>query len=109
MRGEGFAVDLEKRIRHGILLRMGDYRSSGEVELHADFAESRTSHDCSESSLLFGIEHEKPTSAGADEFAAESAVGDRKRIQLIDFTAAHPRRPLLLVLPVNIHYLGEFP
>ena len=59
---------------------MGHYRGSGKIELHADFAESRASHDRSEPSLLLGVEHEKPASTGTDEFAAESAVGDRKLI-----------------------------
>src|SRR5271163_2223626 len=86
---------------------MGHHRGSSKVELHADFAESGASHDCSESSLLFGVEHEKTTPSCADEFAAERAVGDRELIQPIDLAAAHTGRPFLLVLPVNIHHLRK--
>ena len=101
MHGKRLAVDFEQRFRHGlrdrpkagreaagenrnrqqcIPLRMSHHRGSGKVELHADFAKSRVPHDSAKAGLLFCVEHEKSASAGADEFAAERAVGDRQFI-----------------------------
>src|SRR5258706_2811364 len=82
-------------------------RGSGKVKLHTDFTESRTSHDCSEASLLFSIEHEKCAADGANKFAAERAISSREFVQLVDFAATHARRSFLLVLPVHIHQITE--
>src|SRR5258706_10844379 len=48
----------QSRIQEGILLRMRHHRGTSKVKLHTDFTESRTSHDRSQASLLFRVEHE---------------------------------------------------
>src|ERR1039458_1125254 len=105
MLGKGLAVHLEQRLRHGlcngpqagsepacenrnrrqwiqqgVLLRMCHNCGSGKVKLHTNLAKSGASHDCAKASLLFRIEHEKSTSAGAYEFAAERSIGSREFI-----------------------------
>src|ERR1700722_13650726 len=82
-------------------------RSSGKVKLQTDLAKPRMPHDRPEASFLFGVEHEKSASAGADKFASESAISSREFIEPIDLAAAHAGGSLFLVLPMHVHQIGE--
>ena len=57
--------------------------------------------------LSLGVEHQEPSSTGADQLAAEGAVRHGAIVPLIDFCIAHAHAALLLALPVDVHQAAE--
>src|SRR5215472_17877694 len=87
----------------------GHERSAFKIEAHAHFAQTGLPHHAAQAGLVFGVEHEETTAAGADEFSAERAVSASQFIALVDAGVRHRAGTLLLELPVLVHDFGESP
>src|ERR1022692_2245287 len=77
------------------------------VEAEPDFLQSLLAHGVAQPGLVSSVEHQEPSSTGADQLAAQGAVRHGAIVPLIDFCAAHARAALLLALPVDIHQAAE--
>src|SRR5712671_1658036 len=91
----------------GHLVMRNDSRAI-KVEMESNFFQSAFSHGVAEPGFFAGIEHQKTSASGADELAAQRAVGHRNGVPFIDFPVAHFRTPLFLVFPVSVHEPAEF-
>src|ERR1035441_9224445 len=77
------------------------------VEAEPDFLQSLLAHGMAQPGLVSGIEHQEPSSTGADQLAAEGTVRHGAIVPLIDLCTAHALAALLLVLPVDVHQSAE--
>ena len=57
--------------------------------------------------LSLGVEHQEAAAAGADELAAERAVGHGVVVPVVDLRLLMPGAARLLALPVDVHQPGE--
>ena len=57
---------------------------AGEVEAEAHFPQARARHDRAEPRLVLGVEQQETAAAGADQLAADGAVGPRQIVVVVD-------------------------
>src|SRR5581483_8101332 len=72
-------------------------------ESKTDFGQTFLAHGMTKPGFIFGIEHQKPAAACADQLSAKCAVCHRAIVKLVDMLIAHLRRTLFFLLPMNIH------
>src|SRR5664280_815692 len=77
------------------------------VEAEPDCLESLLAHGVAQPGLVSGVEHQEPSSTGANQLATQGAVRHGAIVPLIDGCAAHALAALLLALPVDIHQTAE--
>ena len=87
---------------------LDDHFRTFELEAEADFLQAFFTHRVAEAFLVAGVEHQEAATAGADEFAAQRAVGHGVVIPVIDLLVAHAFGAGLFTLPVGIHQPCKF-
>ena len=78
------------------------------IEFEPDLLEADASHGGAEFGFVVGVKEEEAAAAGADEFAAEGAIGHGEIVCVVDGGIAHAAGALFLALPVDVHEAGEF-
>src|SRR6185369_15419443 len=75
-----------------------------EIKAEPDLLEPSLAHGVAEFGFfLFGVKHEEPSAAGADEFAAQSAVGPGQFVPLVNLRVAHAAAADPFALPMFVH------
>src|SRR3954454_11724343 len=79
-----------------------------EIKTETHFLQSRLPHGMPQLRLVFlGVEHQEAAAAGADQLAAERAVGAREIVPFVDLRIAHAATARLLALPMLVHQPRE--
>src|SRR5260370_25728908 len=85
------------------------YLGPFKVKTEPDFSQACLEHGAAQTSLVFGVEEQEASAAGANQLAGEGAIRQRQSVPGVDLTIAHVRRALLLVLPVFRHQRSKLP
>src|SRR5262249_51947654 len=103
-----FASRGRRRAPQSAASRSLDHRLGAlEIEAEAYFLEPLLEHPMQQPSLVLGVEHQKATTAGADQFAAQRAIAFGGLIPLVDPAVRHIARALFLLLPLLVHQFGK--
>ena len=105
---EGVGVENHPAVAPRAALVLRDDFGAFEVEAESDFLQALFAHGVAELFLVASVEHQEATAAGANEFAAEGAVGHGVIIPIVDDGVAHAGAADFFALPMHVHEAGKF-